>query len=132
MIEKEEQFVQDLEFIDTYFIKALRKAEPPIFPAQELESLIDDIFGNILDLRETNKRLLESMYVRQREQKPVIQKIGDIFLTAAAEFRWAYPVYIGHLPVAEKRLKDELESNAEFRLFLEVRKRSVETWYSPI
>ncbi|KAG8970658.1 hypothetical protein FRC05_000516 [Tulasnella sp. 425] len=119
MIEKEEQFVQDLEFIDTYFIKALRKAEPPIVPAQELESLIDDIFGNILDLRETNKRLLENMYVRQREQKPVIQKIGDIFLTAAAEFRWAYPVYIGHLPVAEKRLKDELESNAEFRLFLE-------------
>ncbi|KAG9050431.1 hypothetical protein FS837_005504 [Tulasnella sp. UAMH 9824] len=119
MIEKEEQFVQDLEFIDTYFIKALRRADPPIVPLQDLDSLIDDIFGNILDLRETNKRLLENMYVRQREQKPVIQKIGDIFLTAAAEFRWAYPVYIGHLPVAEKRLKDELESNSEFRLFLE-------------
>lgn len=126
MIEKEEQFVQDLEFIDTYFIKALRRADPPIVPLQDLDSLIDDIFGNILDLRETNKRLLENMYVRQREQKPVIQKIGDIFLTAAAEFRWAYPVYIGHLPVAEKRLKDELESNAEFRLFLEVRNASVE------
>lgn len=126
MIEKEEQFVQDLEFIDTYFIKALRRADPPIVPLQDLDSLIDDIFGNILDLRETNKRLLENMYVRQREQKPVIQKIGDIFLTAAAEFRWAYPVYIGHLPVAEKRLKDELESNAEFRLFLEVRNASVD------
>ncbi|KAG9017026.1 hypothetical protein FRB90_002035, partial [Tulasnella sp. 427] len=119
MIEKEEQFVQDLEFIDTCFIKELRRRDPPIVPLQELDSLIDDIFGNILDLRETNRRLLENMYVRQREQKPVIQKIGDIFLTAAAEFRWAYPVYIGHLPVAEKRLKDELESNPNFRLFLE-------------
>jgi len=64
---------------------------------------------------------LEAMYVRQREQAPVIQRIGDVFLEAATEFRLAYPIYIGHLPLAEKRLKDEIESNAEFRLFLEVR-----------
>jgi len=29
-------------------------------------------------------------------------------------------MYVGHLPVAEKRLKDEIETNSEFRLFLEV------------
>ena len=60
------------------------------------------------------------MYVRQREQGPIIQRIGDVFLTAAAEFRLAYPAYVGHLPVAEKRLKDEIESNGEFKRFLEV------------
>ena len=32
-----------------------------------------------------------------------------------------YPPYVGHLPLAEKRLKDEAEGNHEFRLFLEVR-----------
>lgn len=59
------------------------------------------------------------MYVRQREQAPVIHGIGDIFLDAATEFRLAYPIYVGHLPVAEKRVKDELDHNAEFRRFLE-------------
>ena len=57
------------------------------------------------------------MYVRQREQAPVIQRIGNVFLEAATEFRLAYPI---HLPVAEKRLKDEIDNNSEFRLFLEV------------
>jgi hypothetical protein len=61
------------------------------------------------------------MLVRQREQGPIIQRIGDIFLGAAAEFRMVYPVYVGNLPVAEKRVKEEAENNAEFRRFLEVR-----------
>jgi len=89
-------------------------------PLSELDDFIEDVFGNILDLRECNRRLLEAMYVRQREQAPVIQRIGDVFLEAATEFRLAYPIYIGHLPLAEKRLKDEIDNNAEFRLFLEV------------
>lgn len=78
------------------------------------------MFGNILDLRETNRRLLEVMYVREREQGPVIQWIGDIFLSAAAEFRVVYPLYVGNLPTAEKRVKDEIENNHQFRLFVEV------------
>ena len=86
-----------------------------------MDQFIDDVFGNILDLRECNRRLLEVLYVRQREQAPVIKRIGDVFLGAATEFRLAYPIYIGHLPLAEKRMKDEAESNPEFRLFLEVR-----------
>ncbi len=123
MIEKEEQYIQDLEFLDAEVIKPIRTAaatNQPIIQPQDLDSFIDDIFGNVLDLRETNKRLLENMFVRQREQRPVIQRIGDIFLTAAAEFRYSYPIYMGHLPIAEKRLKDEVETNAEFRLFTEV------------
>ncbi len=74
-----------------------------------------------MDLRECNRRLLEVLYVRQREQAPVIQRIGDVFLDAATEFRYAYPRYIGHHPLAEKRLKDEMETNHDFRLFIEVR-----------
>lgn len=85
-----------------------------------MDDFIDEVFGNILDLRECNRRLLEVMYVRQREQFPVIQRIGDVFLDAATEFRWAYPVYIGHHPLAEKRLKEETENNSDFRLFIEV------------
>jgi hypothetical protein len=120
LISREEQYLQDLDFVESLFIKPLRAANPPIMPSDQLEDLIDDIFGNIMDLRETNRHLLEVLYVRQREEGPIIQRIGDLFLDAASEFRYAYPTYIGHLPVSEKRLKEELESNNAFRLFLEV------------
>ncbi|TDL23713.1 Dbl domain-containing protein [Rickenella mellea] len=118
-IEKEALYVQDLDMIEAFFIKPIRSANPPLIRPEELDSFMDDVFGNILDLRECNRRLLEVMAVRQREQSPIIQRIGDVFLTAAAEFRLAYPIYVGNLPVAEKRLKDELEHNVEFRRFVE-------------
>ena len=112
--------MEDLDNIEATFIKPLSSANPLVVPADQLDRFIDDVFGNILDLRECNKRLLEGMYVRQREQAPIIQRIGDIFLDAATEFRLAYPDYISHYPIAEKRVKEEIENNHEFRLFLEV------------
>ncbi|KAL1658879.1 CNH domain-containing protein [Schizophyllum commune] len=125
LISKEEQYVHDLDTIDRVFIRPLRNANPPVIPKHEVDEFIDDVFGNILDLRECNRRLLEVMYVRQREQAPVVQRIGDIFLDAATEFRLAYPIYAGHHPMAEKRLKEELEQNGAFRLWIEDRERQI-------
>lgn len=85
-----------------------------------LEEFIKEVFGNILQLRECNHQLLEVLYVRHREQGLIVQSIGDIFLAAATDFRGMYPIYIGRHPLAEKRLKEELEYNPEFRLFIEV------------
>jgi len=85
-----------------------------------LEEFIREVFGNILQLRECNHQLLEVLYVRHREQEPIVQSIGDIFLAAATDFRAVYPIYVGHHPLAEKRMKEELEHNPEFRLFIEV------------
>ena len=71
-------------------------------------------------MRECNRNLLETMYVRQREQGEVVSRIGDIFLNAATEFRLAYPTYMGQLPGAEKRLKEEMDANHDLRMLLEV------------
>ena len=120
LITKEVQYLQDLDLVESVFIKPLRAANPAVIPSHLLDDFIDELFGNILDLRECNRRLLEVLYVRQREESPVILRIGDIFLNAATEFRYAYPTYIGHYPISEKKLKDETEANPEFRLFLEV------------
>ncbi|KAF5386380.1 hypothetical protein D9757_006718 [Collybiopsis confluens] len=91
--------------------------------AEDREALfqfVDEVFNNVLDLRETNRRLLEILYVRQREQFPIIQRVGDIFLEAATElFRVCYPLYIGGWTSAEKRLREEMEVNGEFRVWLE-------------
>ena len=121
IISKEAQYISDLDIIEEEFLTPLRTASPPIIsPPSALESFIDDVFGNILDLRECNRRLLEVMHVRQREMSYVIQRIGDVFLAAAAEFQLPYPIYVGNLPTAEKRLKDEEASNMDFKMFLEV------------
>jgi hypothetical protein len=120
LISKEEQYIEDLKIVESVFIQPLRVADPPIMTPLDLQEFIQEVFGNILELLECNKRLLEVMYVRQREQHPIIQKVGDIFLDIATEFRIVYPIYIGHHPLAEKRLKEELEHNPEFRLFIEV------------
>lgn len=84
------------------------------------EEFIDEVFGNLMDLRDCNRRLLEVMSVRQREEAPIIKTIGDIFLHVATEFREHYPLYVGRRYLADKRLSEELETNAEFRLFIEV------------
>jgi len=96
-----------------------------------VSEFIEEVFSNILDLRECNRNLLETMYVRQREQGEVISKIGDIFLNAATEFRFAYPTYMGQLPGAEKRLKEEMEANGDLRVFLEVWARFSRKLYEP-
>ena len=82
---------------------------------------MDEVFCNVLDLRKYNRHLLEIIFVRQREQAPVIYGIGDIFLEATTGFRLGYPAYVRHFPVAEKRMKDELEKNADSKRFVEVR-----------
>lgn len=92
-----------------------------MIPYTEIDGFIDDVFGNFYDVRRASSQLLEILNVRQREQSLVIQRVGDIFLQVATEFRLVYPPYVGHLPNAEKRLKDEAEGNHEFRIFLEVR-----------
>ena len=92
-----------------------------MIPYTEIDGFIDDVFGNFYDVRRASSQLLEILNVRQREQSLVIQRVGDIFLQVATEFRLVYPPYVGHLPNAEKRLKEEAEGNHEFRMFLEVR-----------
>ncbi|CCM02646.1 uncharacterized protein FIBRA_04750 [Fibroporia radiculosa] len=119
VIAKEKQYLRDLDIVESLFIKPLRRANPPVIRQSDLETFIDEVFANILDLRECNRRLLEMLNVRQREQAPIIQGVGDIFLEAATEFRLSYPLYVGQLPLAEKRVKDESDRNAEFRRFLE-------------
>ncbi|PCH44559.1 Dbl homology domain-containing protein [Wolfiporia cocos MD-104 SS10] len=119
IMSKEKQYLRDLDIVESLFITPLRTLNPPIIPPSEIDDFIEEVFGNILDLRECNRRLLEVMSVRQREEGYLIQGIGDIFLDAATEFRLAYPIYVGHLPVSEQRMKAEADANAEFRRFLE-------------
>jgi hypothetical protein len=119
-LSKEEQYVHDLDLVESVFIDPLRHSGIAM-SSGNLQEFIDEIFGNLIQVRDVNKRLLEVLYVRQREEAPVVGRIGDIFLVAAtSDFKDVYPTYIGHYPIAEKLLREELEKNPEFRLFVEV------------
>uniref|UniRef100_A0A0W0F0H3 Putative Dbl-like domain-containing protein n=1 Tax=Moniliophthora roreri TaxID=221103 RepID=A0A0W0F0H3_MONRR len=152
LISEEERYIKDLEVVEAMFITPLRQANPPIisnspsspsrnpYPSlhahtptsdSSVDSFIDTAFNNILDLRECNKRLLEMLYVREQEQDPVIQCVGDIFLDAATEFRVAYPIYIGGYVAAEKKLGEEAETNPEWRMFVEQSTRKVQRQHKP-
>lgn len=114
------QAITCTELSPQLFLKPLQTANPPIIPLKYFDEFMDEVFGNILEIRECNRRLVEIMHVRLREEGPIVQRIGDVFLNFAAEFRIAYPAYVGRQSMAEKRFKEEIDSNAEFRLFLEV------------
>lgn len=101
------------------FIRPLKNANPPVI-RDGVDDFIEEVFGNILDLRECNRRLLEAMYARQREEGEIISSIGDTFLDAATQFRMPYATYIGRMSRAERRLEKETENNWEFRMFLQV------------
>ncbi|KAG8980920.1 hypothetical protein FRB94_010320 [Tulasnella sp. JGI-2019a] len=118
IIEKEQRYLQRLEFLDTVFIKAIQHANPPIIPDHEFQDFFKTVFWNISELRETSRRLLKKLTIRQKEQQPNIEIIGDILLEASNDFSRIYPSYIGHLPIARERLKRECEVNTELRLFL--------------
>ncbi|KXN90684.1 Rho1 guanine nucleotide exchange factor 1 [Leucoagaricus sp. SymC.cos] len=133
LLSKEEQYVHDLDLVESVFIEPLRNSGISV-NSGNLQEFIDEIFGNLTQVRDMNKRLLEILYVRQREQAPVVGEIGDIFLDAATtDFKEVYPVYIGHYPIAEKQLREELEKNPEFRLFVEncSRRQSTRLGQSP-
>ncbi|KAF5362265.1 hypothetical protein D9756_002201 [Leucocoprinus leucothites] len=119
LLSKEEQYVHDLDLVESVFIDPLRHSGLSV-SSGSLNEFIHEIFGNLIQVRDINKRLLEILYVRQREQAPIVGGIGDIFLDAATtDFKEVYPIYIGHYPIAEKQLREELERNPEFRLFVE-------------
>jgi hypothetical protein len=110
----------ELKIADQLYISPLRLADPPVIRSlKDLEELINGIFGNILELREANTRILDFFLIRKREEGGLLSTVGDIFLSAAADFRNLYPEYIGGLPKAEERLKIELNQNANFRAFVE-------------
>jgi hypothetical protein len=126
----EEAYESDLLALQRLFIDDLRRADPPVFTTRHLlETFISECFGNIGEVLETCRRLIDSFKIREREseQMPLILSVGDIFLQAAADFRGIYPDYTGNLPQAENVLKRELEENVPFRLYCEVSESVVTT-----
>lgn len=113
----EEDYINDLDLLETLFVKSLRAGG--IIPNSRLESFITTVFQNIDDIRKFNEQMYEKLMIRQREQSPVITNIGDVFLDAARQFGQAYVSYNALFPFADARIKEEKARNPDFARFLD-------------
>lgn len=103
------------------FITPLLIAHPPIIdPYHRLESLVQQLFGNVLEIRRASRRLIDNFAIRLREQSPLILTVGDILLEAATDFRSLYPEYMDNLTHADHILTTACEENRQFGAWLEV------------
>ncbi len=94
-IQKEEEFLADLELLDTLFVDGLQRpsdaGDPPPLPiGPERDDFIREVFGNHRELAAHIRALVERLHIRQREENPIIQTIGDLFLSASLDWGDAY------------------------------------------
>lgn len=84
----ERDFVKDLEYLNDFWMKPLRSANPlnpsPI-PEHRREKFIKNVFSNSMEVHGVNSRMAEALTRRQQEN-PVVRNVGDIFLSFVPRF----------------------------------------------
>ena len=106
--------------IKQIYITPLRKRN--VIAPERLESFISDVFYNYQDVLSHARRLLTHIHEIQREEHPLIRSTCASVLDAALNWRDAYMEYIPHYPIAEYRMKEELQNNPAFKEFYDVRR----------
>uniref|UniRef100_V5EVQ7 Uncharacterized protein n=1 Tax=Kalmanozyma brasiliensis (strain GHG001) TaxID=1365824 RepID=V5EVQ7_KALBG len=127
-IQKEEEFLADLELLDTLFVDGLQRpsatGDPPPLPiGLDRDDFIREVFCNHRELAMHIRALVERLHIRQREENPIIQTIGDLFLSAALDWGDAYTTYLVNYPLAISRVKREMTVNPRFKAFVEACRR---------
>lgn len=124
-------------------------------PQQRVKGFIQEVFFNLDKILAHHKRMLGSLFERQRDQHPLIQSLSDIILDSkrvthtppyvevlsiypdSLLFQDDYEDYIKHYPLAEARHRSELRRNSRYQYLLQqcslapsVRKRDLITFLS--
>ncbi|GJJ08649.1 hypothetical protein Clacol_002868 [Clathrus columnatus] len=121
LINGERNYVRDLELVQEIFIGGLESTMPPVIKEGKTDAFINEVFHNIPNILTHHKRLLDALFLLQREQHPIILSIGNIILETIFKFQEDYDQYIKHYPVAESVHRRELKNNLRYRKFLELR-----------
>ncbi|TPX50295.1 hypothetical protein SeMB42_g02297 [Synchytrium endobioticum] len=118
IIAKEREYVADLEIVRNNIIIPLRESLD-IFPATTKEKIISDLFLNIEEILEINHAFLRKLVQRQKAY-PVVENIGDIFLSMPADpVADAYLYYGSHQVFAENTYRLQRAQNPAFNKFIE-------------
>jgi hypothetical protein len=121
IITGEQAYKKDLDMLETAYAEPLRSADPSIIEPNRLPSFANQVFANLDELRSHSSRLINTFQIRQREQSPVIESIGDLLLDAALEWGQAYIDYTEAQVLGEYLVNAEKSKNSAFATFLQVR-----------
>ncbi|GAA6008068.1 hypothetical protein JCM10207_007016 [Rhodosporidiobolus poonsookiae] len=122
LIQGEQEYCDDLEYIEQGFARPLREADPPILPPDRLAAFLSAVLLNISEIRDHSRRFLAALRSRQ-QAAPVVSGVGKIVFTAAVEWSQAYIDYTVQFPMADFVFKDELANNSRLQdLLMDFRK----------
>ncbi|BGP21292.1 Rho guanine nucleotide exchange factor [Rhodotorula toruloides] len=123
LIQGEQKYFEDLQFIETGFVVPLRSANPPIIPPDRLEPFLASVLLNISDIREHSRAFLLQLRKKQQEGH-VVRSIGQVVLAAAVEWGPAYLHFTTNFPMADFLFKEEKAGNPRLEeLLMEFHKR---------
>ena len=94
--------------------------DPPIIPRDRLEQFISEVFHNYAELHAHHRRMLDKLHEIQRDEHPVIRSVTAAIYDAVLNFREAYMEYIPNYPIAAYRIDDEMQTNIQFKQFVDV------------
>ncbi|KAI8081492.1 CNH domain-containing protein [Halteromyces radiatus] len=116
----EKDFVDDLAYVKTHWIQPLL-TDDIIQPADRRESLVRDIFWNIMEVYDANKQFVEALQQRQKAS-PVVYQVGDIILQYVAHFT-PFVQYGAHQIIGKSIFETEKSTNPEFAAFVQATER---------
>ncbi|KAJ3374107.1 RHO1 GDP-GTP exchange protein 2 [Allomyces arbusculus] len=129
LVISEEGYVEDLTLVEKLYMAKISRNG--YIPPAELPLFMTNIFGNILDLRDANKRLANAL-VRRQQERYVVQRIGDVVLSLVDALAPHYVTYAGHHPWAKYHLEVEMARYPDLAAFLASTERMLETRRLPI
>ncbi|EIE85697.1 hypothetical protein RO3G_10407 [Rhizopus delemar RA 99-880] len=112
---KEQDFVNDLIYVEEYWISALKDNE--CIPIERREQFIRDLFWNISEVRETNQLLVQEL-LQYQSTHALIDQIGKVFLKHVDSFE-PFVKYGEHQFIGKHVFETEKSLNPIFAKFVE-------------
>ncbi|KAF8501651.1 hypothetical protein F5888DRAFT_1898003 [Russula emetica] len=137
VFKSELDYVNDLQTVEDVYITPILSAPHEIIAEERGKIFVSEVFWNLNEILAHHKRMLRSLFARQRDQHPLIQSVADIILDNALQFTPEYESYIKHSPLSLEHHRKELDQNLLYKDFIErcfedprLRKRDFKTLLS--
>jgi len=137
IFKSELDYVNDLQIIEDVYMAPILIAPHEIMTEEKGKTFVSDVFWNLSEILAHHRRMLKSLFSRQRDQHPLVQSVADIILDNALLFTPEYESYIKHSPLSLERHEKELVQNPRYSDFIQrcsedplLKKRDFKTLFS--
>jgi len=120
VFKSELDYVNDLQIIKDVYITPLLSPPHEVMSEEEGMDFVSVVFWNLDEILAHHRRMLGSLFSRQREQHPLVQSVADIILDSALLFTPEYESYIKHSPLSLERHRKELDQKPRYKNFIQM------------